>query len=149
MYSGRMQSCKSPVDLSCSTHLAPFALRRRAPMIRNWAENRKTSVSLPCRGISRCMVTAAAAGAEHASSAEAQPVQDKGELTEFPAAAGVYAVYSPDGRLQYIGLSRKVRIIRLLYSLASMSGTIILGTFWLLLLSLAMQVKKIPCVYCR
>ncbi|KAK9917391.1 hypothetical protein WJX75_003849 [Coccomyxa subellipsoidea] len=34
----------------------------------------------------------------------------KGELTEFPAAAGVYAVYSPDGRLQYIGLSRKIAV---------------------------------------
>ncbi|EIE27815.1 glutaredoxin [Coccomyxa subellipsoidea C-169] len=35
---------------------------------------------------------------------------DKGELTQFPAAAGVYAVYSPDGRCQYIGLSRKATV---------------------------------------
>lgn len=56
------------------------------------------------------MVTAAAAGTEHASFAEAQPVQEVGELTDFPAAAGVYAVYSPDGRLQYIGLSRKIAV---------------------------------------
>lgn len=38
----------------------------------------------------------------------AQPVKNSGEMTEFPSSAGVYAVYSADQRLQYIGLSRKV-----------------------------------------
>ncbi len=106
-----MQGCDAPVDLRCSSHLAPFALRRRAPVIRNWADKRPTAVNVPRRGIPRCMVAAAAAGTEHASILEAQPILEKGELTKFPAAAGVYAVYSPDGRLQYIGLSRKVSFI--------------------------------------
>jgi len=39
---------------------------------------------------------------------EAVPVMENGELTAFPPAAGVYAVYSPEGELQYIGISRKV-----------------------------------------
>ena len=29
----------------------------------------------------------------------------------FPQSAGVYSIYSPDGQLQYIGLSRKVSIL--------------------------------------
>ena len=41
---------------------------------------------------------------------EAQAVRDaSGQPTAFPATPGVYAVYAPDGSLQYIGLSRKVR----------------------------------------
>jgi hypothetical protein len=41
---------------------------------------------------------------------EAQPVLDEaGQPTAFPATPGVYAVFSPDGALQYIGLSRKAR----------------------------------------
>ena len=41
---------------------------------------------------------------------EAQPVLDEGgQPTAFPATPGVYAVYGPDGTLQYIGLSRKAR----------------------------------------
>lgn len=36
------------------------------------------------------------------------PVMQKGELSEFPGAPGVYAVYDKAGALQYIGLSRKV-----------------------------------------
>eukprot|EP00873_Tetraselmis_striata_P016011 jgi/Tetstr1/436275/TSEL_025117.t1 len=39
---------------------------------------------------------------------EAVPVMENGELTAFPPQAGVYAVYSPEGELQYIGLSRKI-----------------------------------------
>lgn len=80
------------------------------------------------------MVAAAAAGAEHASYVEAQPVQEKGELTQFPAAAGVYAVYSPDGRLQYIGLSRKVSFTSVCCTPWQRSGMIFLGTLCLLLL---------------
>ncbi len=42
---------------------------------------------------------------------EARPVRDAdGQPTAFPATPGVYAVYAPDGSLQYIGLSRKARI---------------------------------------
>jgi hypothetical protein len=35
-----------------------------------------------------------------------------GEKTVFPNASGVYAVYDKDGRLQYMGLSRKVSAIQ-------------------------------------
>ncbi|GLC43465.1 hypothetical protein PLESTB_001560100 [Pleodorina starrii] len=38
----------------------------------------------------------------------AVPVMDKGELSQFPGSAGVYAVFDKAGVLQYIGLSRKV-----------------------------------------
>lgn len=34
---------------------------------------------------------------------------EKGEMNQFPAAPGVYAVYDKEDTLQYIGLSRKVR----------------------------------------
>ena len=34
---------------------------------------------------------------------------EAGQPTAFPATPGVYAVYAPDGSLQYIGLSRKAR----------------------------------------
>jgi hypothetical protein len=40
---------------------------------------------------------------------KAIPVMEKGELSQFPGSAGVYAVYDKVGELQYIGLSRKVR----------------------------------------
>ncbi|KAI8465313.1 MAG: glutaredoxin [Monoraphidium minutum] len=33
---------------------------------------------------------------------------DKGEMSQYPEAAGVYAVYDSAGEVQYIGLSRKV-----------------------------------------
>ena len=38
------------------------------------------------------------------------PVMDKGEMTQYPEAPGVYAVYNAAGELQYVGLSRKVRL---------------------------------------
>jgi hypothetical protein len=37
------------------------------------------------------------------------PVMEKGEMSQYPDAPGVYAVYDPSGEVQYIGLSRKVR----------------------------------------
>ncbi len=37
------------------------------------------------------------------------PTIERGELSDFPGSAGVYAVYDKAGTLQYIGLSRKVR----------------------------------------
>jgi hypothetical protein len=42
----------------------------------------------------------------------AVPVMDKGELSTFPEQPAVYAVLSPDGQVQYIGLTRKVRGVR-------------------------------------
>ena len=53
----------------------------------------------------RGRVAAAAALAE----APLVPVMAKGELSQYPDAPGVYAVYDGAGQLQYIGLSRKVR----------------------------------------
>ena len=41
------------------------------------------------------------------------PVMEKGELTQYPEAPGVYAVYNAAGELQYVGLSRKVCVLRL------------------------------------
>lgn len=38
------------------------------------------------------------------------PVMERGELSQFPAAAGVYAVYDSSNTLQYIGLSRKIAV---------------------------------------
>ncbi len=40
----------------------------------------------------------------------AVPVMDKGELSQFPNSAGVYAVFDKAGVLQYIGLTRKVKV---------------------------------------
>ena len=56
----------------------------------------------------QCVATAEAPPA--LGNVEAQPVRDAdGQPTAFPATPGVYAVYAPDGSLQYIGLSRKAR----------------------------------------
>lgn len=38
----------------------------------------------------------------------AVPVMEKGELSVFPEQPAVYAVYDKDGKVQYIGLTRKV-----------------------------------------
>lgn len=38
-----------------------------------------------------------------------QNVMENGELSQFPAAPGVYAVFDKSASLQYIGLSRRVR----------------------------------------
>ena len=56
------------------------------------------------------MACAASATARSFSAAEARPVQRGDASAEgFPFTAGVYAIYSADGQLQYIGISRKVR----------------------------------------
>lgn len=47
------------------------------------------------------------------------PTIERGELSDFPGSAGVYAVYDKAGTLQYIGLSRKVRPRKKLGSLGS------------------------------
>jgi hypothetical protein len=36
------------------------------------------------------------------------PVMERGEMSQYPDAPGVYAVYNANDELQYIGLSRKV-----------------------------------------
>jgi hypothetical protein len=41
----------------------------------------------------------------------ATPVMAKGEMSAFPSAPGVYAVYDAAGELQYVGLSRKARAL--------------------------------------
>lgn len=103
-----MQICTLPVDLRCFTHHSvSVAPHRRASLVQKCASRQQFNVSSHRRSSYRCSIRAEAAGTAQ-STAQAQPVMKKGELTEFPAAAGVYAVYSPDGRLQYIGLSRKV-----------------------------------------
>ena len=52
---------------------------------------------------------AAASASSSFSTADATRVRtEDGQLNTFPSTAGVYAVFSPDGKLQYIGLSRKV-----------------------------------------
>ena len=58
------------------------------------------------------MVAVKAQGAaDSLQDASLQPVQtEAGQRTAFPASAGVYAVYNKDQRIQYIGLSRKVRM---------------------------------------
>jgi hypothetical protein len=55
----------------------------------------------------RTVVVRAAAGTPLAD-APAQGVMEKGEMSQFPAVPGVYAVYDKEGTLQYIGLTRKV-----------------------------------------
>lgn len=39
---------------------------------------------------------------------ETAVVINEGEVAQFPASAGVYAVYDGEDALQYVGLSRKV-----------------------------------------
>jgi hypothetical protein len=46
----------------------------------------------------------ASAAAATLAETQAQPV----EGTQFPAAPGVYAVFDTAGKLQYVGLTRKV-----------------------------------------
>ena len=47
--------------------------------------------------------------ASTSQSIAAKPVKTAdGSLNDFPQSAGVYSIYSSDGKLQYIGLSRKV-----------------------------------------
>lgn len=41
----------------------------------------------------------------------AVPVMEKGELSVFPEQPAVYAVFDKDSKVQYIGLTRKVRSI--------------------------------------
>lgn len=59
----------------------------------------------------RTLATVAASGAElpPIDSIEAMPVMLNGELADLPPEPGVYAVYSPEMKLQYIGISRQVR----------------------------------------
>jgi len=51
---------------------------------------------------------AAVIGRASISEAQLVPVMQQGELSQYPDAAGVYAVYNDANELQYIGLSRKV-----------------------------------------
>ncbi|KAK9844248.1 hypothetical protein WJX84_000381 [Apatococcus fuscideae] len=61
----------------------------------------------PQRARGRSVGKACASAA--ASQPEAVPLQDaQGRPARFPEAAGVYAVYSKDLKLQYVGMSRKI-----------------------------------------
>ncbi len=52
---------------------------------------------------------AAAASSTSFKDAPLTPVLTKGELTQFPAGPGVYAVFNSSSELQFVGLSRRVR----------------------------------------
>lgn len=94
---------KPQSDAGCSIcqGVRTIALRRQS--------NATASASPRCRAV---------LGASRGESAEASTsfqgagftpvVTADGALGDFPQSAGVYSIYSPDGQLQYIGLSRKV-----------------------------------------
>ena len=57
----------------------------------------------------RCAGQVDTSQASTSQSMAAKPVKTAdGSLNDFPQSAGVYSIYSSDGKLQYIGLSRKV-----------------------------------------
>ena len=63
-----------------------------------------------CRPLIRASQTEAP---EASTSGASMPVRTAdGEMTAFPQTAGVYSIHSPDGQLQYIGLSRKVENVK-------------------------------------
>lgn len=75
---------------------APSAARAaRAPACRPFVAGpqRRLRVAPPCEAF---------------STSELVPVMAKGEMSAFPDAAGIYAVFDKNGTCQYVGLSRKV-----------------------------------------
>ena len=67
------------------------------------------SVPSRCRPVLRASQTDASEANTSLSTLDLRPVHTAdGSLNDFPQTAGVYSVHSPDGELQYIGLSRKV-----------------------------------------
>lgn len=63
---------------------------------------RRLSIPQPAR---RCVIADASL-----KDTPATPVMEKGELVEFPEQPAVYAVYSKDNEVQYIGLTRKINV---------------------------------------
>ena len=63
---------------------------------------------------SRCWHVLCAGRVDTSQASTSQSIAGKtvktadGSLNDFPQSAGVYSIYSSDGKLQYIGLSRKV-----------------------------------------
>lgn len=100
---GRSVSHVSRIARPNAVLVAPKRLRTAA--LSN-TQNRQTP-HRNVRGICR-----AQAGTSALSYAETPSVQvmERGELSQFPATPGVYAVFDKEGTLQYIGLSRQVRI---------------------------------------
>ncbi len=89
------------------------SLRHRDVVRHHWSPQRgclsSSRSSRPGRQRWHTPQAAFICSASSAPAAEAIPLQDaEGKRARFPEAAGVYAVYSEDGRLQYVGMSRKV-----------------------------------------
>eukprot|EP00877_Chromochloris_zofingiensis_P014725 jgi/Chrzof1/9506/Cz04g05200.t1 len=87
----RASNCRQAAGWNCSQRVAAAPLHRHS--------------SSGCRRFK-----ALAPSAALLKETQVVPVTQKGELSEFPAQPGVYAVYNKDGDLQYIGLSRKVNL---------------------------------------
>jgi hypothetical protein len=58
------------------------------------------------------------------------PVMEKGEMSQYPEAPGVYAVYDSAGEVQYIGLSRKVGLGHPAAALAAGGWGAAMGRGW-------------------
>ena len=85
--------------------------------------NATASVSPRCRPVLQASQTESPEASTSSSSAAMTPVKTAdGSYNEFPQTTGVYSIYSPDGQLQYIGLSRKVSAPRNIICMASLSN---------------------------
>ena len=102
-------------------NLAAFRLKRylqvgctfcKATRPLTWRQSRhaRAPESHRCRPLIRASQTEAP---EASTSGASMPIRTaNGEMTAFPQTAGVYSIHSPDGQLQYIGLSRKVEHVK-------------------------------------
>jgi len=93
----------------------PFLLRRHS--------NATASVSPRCQPVLQASQTESPEASTSSSIAAMTPVKTAdGSFNDFPQTTGVYSIYSPDGQLQYIGLSRKVNTRRNITCMASLSN---------------------------
>ena len=94
---------KPQPEAGCSNYrvIRPIALRRQS--------NAFASASSRCRPVLRASQTESPEASTSIQGAVLTPVRtSEGALNDFPQTAGIYSIYSDDGKLQYIGLSRKV-----------------------------------------
>lgn len=81
-----------------------------ASSLRMATVHNKGRQSSHCEASSQSAESSASEAASSFSTIDASPVRgEDGSLAAAPGQAGIYAFYSKDGELQYIGLSRKVR----------------------------------------